>query len=270
MRALTRRWHAAGDKVALVPTMGALHEGHISLLRTGKQRAQRTITSIFVNPTQFAPNEDFDKYPRTWDDDLRILAAAGCDAVWAPTVKEMYPEGFDTFVEPGGAAKGLETNFRPAFFRGVTTVCCKLFGQTQADAAVFGEKDFQQLAVVTQMVRDLNLPIEIVPAPTVREADGLAMSSRNRYLAAEQRTRAATLFRVISDIADAAKAGGDIEGALGEGQRRIAAAGFGKIDYLVVRDAATLGPYDRASKRPGRVLVAAWLGQTRLIDNIAV
>ncbi len=270
MRALTQRWHTAGERVALVPTMGALHEGHISLLRSGRQRAQRTITSIFVNPAQFAPNEDFDKYPRTWDDDLQQLAAAGCDAVWAPTVKEMYPEGFATYVEPGGAAKGLETDFRPTFFCGVTTVCCKLFGQTQADVAVFGEKDFQQLAVVTQMVRDLNLPIEIVPAPTIREADGLAMSSRNRYLSAEQRASAATLFGVISDIADVAEAGRDTAAAVHEGERRITAAGFGKIDYLVVRDAATLGPFERASKRPGRVLVAAWLGQTRLIDNVAV
>ncbi|HRK19846.1 MAG TPA: pantoate--beta-alanine ligase, partial [Hyphomicrobiaceae bacterium] len=180
MRALARRWHDSGETIALVPTMGALHDGHVSLIGIGQQRARRTVTSIFVNPTQFAPNEDFDKYPRTWDDDMARLAAAGCDAVWAPMVKEMYPDGFDTHIVQGGAAQGLETDFRPHFFRGVATVCRKLFTQTGADIAVFGEKDFQQLAVVSQMVRDLNLPIEIVPGPTVREVDGLAMSSRNR------------------------------------------------------------------------------------------
>ena len=187
LRSVVRDWHQQGQTVALVPTMGALHEGHISLLKLAQARAARTIVSIFVNPTQFAPNEDFDKYPRTWDDDIAKLAASGCDAVWAPTAKAMYGQGFDTFVVPGGAAVGLETDFRPNFFRGVATVCCKLFTQTQADVAVFGEKDFQQLAVVRQMVRDLDLAITIVPGATVREADGLAMSSRNRYLTPDER-----------------------------------------------------------------------------------
>lgn len=280
LRAHVDAWHKAGHTVGLVPTMGALHEGHISLLKLAQARTTRTITSIFVNPTQFAPNEDFDKYPRTWDDDLAKLSAAQCDLVWAPTPPEMYPPGFATHVVPGGAAEGLETDYRPHFFRGVATVCCKLFTQTRADVAVFGEKDFQQLAVIQQMVRDLNLPISIVPGPTVREADGLAMSSRNRYLSPEHRAAAVTLHRVLQDIAAVvrahdnmaavARAEGKIEAATQAGMKTIIAAGFTKVDYLCVRDAETLKTFLAAHNRPARILVAAWLGQTRLIDNIGV
>ncbi len=182
----------------------------------------------------------------------------------------MYPDGFATYVTPGGAAEGLETDFRPHFFRGVATVCCKLFTQTQADVAVFGEKDFQQLAVVSQMVRDLNLPLDIVAGPTLRESDGLAMSSRNRYLSAEHRARAIVLHRVLSEIAAAARTPGALDAALERGEAAIVSAGFRKLDYLVVRDAQTLKAFDPASPRPGRALVAAWIGETRLIDNVAV
>jgi pantoate--beta-alanine ligase len=249
--------------------MGALHEGHLSLVKLGQTRARRTVTSIFVNPTQFAPTEDFDSYPRTFEDDLAKLAAAGCDLVWAPTAKEMYPEGFATRVVPAGAAEGLETDFRPQFFGGVATVCSKLFMQSRADFACFGEKDYQQLCVIQQIVRDLDLPLEILPGPTVREPDGLAMSSRNRYLSADERARAVVVYDVIRTVAEAARHGGE-RAAITEGTAKLAAAGFGKIDYLTVRDAETLTAWAHTSGRPGRVLVAAWLGKTRLIDNVAV
>jgi pantoate--beta-alanine ligase len=263
------RWKAAGEQVGLVPTMGALHAGHLSLVRLAQSRARRTITSIFVNPTQFAPTEDFNTYPRTFENDCAQLATAGCDMVWAPTARVMYPDGFATRVQPTGAAEGLETDFRPHFFGGVATVCSKLFLQTGADFAAFGEKDYQQLCVIRQIVRDLDMPIEILPGETVREADGLAMSSRNRYLGPEERTRAVTIHDVIRLVASAAALGGHAA-AIAEGIAALAAAGFGPIDYLVVRDAETLKEWDLEGGRPGRVLVAAWLGKTRLIDNVAV
>jgi pantoate--beta-alanine ligase len=269
LRRRVAAWRAAGESVALVPTMGALHEGHLSLVRLGRSRARRTITSIFVNPTQFAPTEDFNTYPRTFDDDLAKLATVDCDLVWAPTAKEMYPEGFATRIVPAGAAEGLETDFRPHFFGGVATVCCKLFTQSGADFACFGEKDYQQLCVVRQMVRDIDLPLEILPGVTVREPDGLAMSSRNRYLSADERTRAVVIHDVIVKVAEAARAG-DHTAAIADGAAKLAAVGFGTIDYIAVRDAETLKEWDRASGRPGRVLAAAWLAKTRLIDNVAV
>ena len=249
--------------------MGALHEGHLSLVRLGRSRARRTVTSIFVNPAQFAPTEDFDKYPRTFEDDLAKLATVSCDLVWAPNANEMYPHGFATRVVPTGAAEGLETEFREHFFGGVATVCCKLFCQVGADFATFGEKDYQQLCVIRQMVRDLNLPIEILPGQTVREADGLAMSSRNRYLSPDERARAVTIHQVINRVAEAAR-GGQVEAAIADGKSALAAAGFGKIDYIAVRDAETLKDWAATSGRSGRVLAAAWLGKTRLIDNVAI
>jgi pantoate--beta-alanine ligase len=269
LRRRVAAWRQAGDAVALVPTMGALHEGHLSLVRLGRSRARRTVTSIFVNPTQFAPTEDFDKYPRTFEDDLAKLATVGCDLVWAPNAKEMYPEGFATRVVPAGAAEGLETDFRTHFFGGVATVCCKLFCQVGADFAAFGEKDYQQLCVIRQMVRDLNLPLEILPGTTVREADGLAMSSRNRYLSPDERARAVTIHHTIARVAEAARRGGH-DAAIADGKAALTTAGFGQIDYLVVRDAETLREWAATSGRPGRVLAAAWLGKTRLIDNVAV
>ena len=270
LRAQVKSWRAAGETVALVPTMGALHAGHLELVRLAKARCRRAVVSIFVNPTQFAPHEDFDRYPRDEAGDLAKLAGVGCDLVWSPDRAEMYPEGFATRIAPAGAAEGLESDFRPHFFGGVATVCCKLFTQVAPDIAVFGEKDYQQLAVVRQMVRDLDLPLEIVGLPTVREADGLAMSSRNAYLSPEQRRIAPTIYRVITKVAEAAAPGRRDRRRRRRGQaRRSEAAGF-KVDYLEVRDAETLKPPQPAPCGPLRVLVAAWLGKTRLIDNVGV
>jgi pantoate--beta-alanine ligase len=269
LRARVGAWRKAGETVALVPTMGALHRGHLELVRLAKARCGRAVVSIFVNPTQFAPHEDFDRYPRDEAGDLAKLATAGCDLVWSPGRLDMYPEGFATRIVPAGAAEGLESEFRPHFFGGVATVCCKLFTQVGPDIAVFGEKDYQQLAVVRQMVRDLDLPLQIVGLETVREPDGLALSSRNAYLTAEERRQAPLMHRVITDVARAAAQGGDLAAALAVGKAALAAAGF-KVDYLEVRDAETLRPVAGDAGRPLRVLVAAWLGKTRLIDNVAV
>ena len=269
LRLRVRTWRSEGRRIGLIPTMGALHEGHLSLVRLAQETCDRVVTSIFVNPTQFAPTEDFSTYPRTFDDDLAKLAGADCSLVWAPTAPEMYPEGFATRVVPAGAAEGLETDFRPHFFGGVATVCNKLFQQVTPDIAVFGEKDFQQLAVIRQMVRDLDMPLAIVGAPTMREADGLAMSSRNRYLSAAERQTAPIVHQVIVEVAARVRAGDAIEAACDDAIAKLIAAGFGKVDYVAVRDAATLKAFD-PKKNPGRVLVAAWLGKTRLIDNVAV
>lgn len=269
IRAQVKSWRAAAETVALVPTMGALHAGHLDLVRLAKARCRRAVVSIFVNPAQFAPHEDFDRYPRDEAGDLAKLASVGCDAVWSPDRTEMYPDGFATRIAPAGAAEGLESDFRPHFFGGVATVCCKLFTQVAPDIAVFGEKDYQQLTVVRQMVRDLNLPLEIVSLPTVRESDGLAMSSRNAYLSPEQRRIAPTIHRVITRIAEAAAGGGAAAAAITEGKGTLEAAGF-KVDYLDVRDADTLTPPIPGSQHRLRVLVAAWLGKTRLIDNLPV
>ena len=269
LRAQVKSWRARAETVALVPTMGALHAGHLELVRLAKARCSRAVVSIFVNPAQFAPNEDFDRYPRDEAGDLAKLAGAGCDLVWSPGRAEMYPEGFATRITPAGAAEGLESDFRPHFFGGVATVCCKLFTQVAPDIAVFGEKDYQQLAVVRQMVRDLDLPLEIVGLPTVREADGLAMSSRNAYLSLDQRRTAPTIHAVITAVAEAARRGAAIDKAVAEGKKALESAGF-KVDYLEVRDAETLKAAEPGTQRPLRVLAAAWLGKTRLIDNIAI
>lgn len=268
LRAHVGRWRAAGEKVALVPTMGALHEGHLDLVRAGKKKAERAVVSIFVNPKQFAPHEDFGRYPRDEAGDLAKLATVGADLVWAPDADEMYPEGFATRIEPLGAAVGLETDFRPHFFGGVTTVCCKLFSSAMPDYATFGEKDYQQLCVIRQMVRDLNLPLHILGVPTAREKDGLALSSRNAYLSAEERAVAPTLQRSIRELSAALIDATSAEKLAAAARDSIAAAGFRQVDYVAVRDALTLGHWDPA--KPGRILVAAWLGNTRLIDNIAV
>lgn len=267
LRAITARWRKAGDTIALIPTMGALHEGHLALAREGHRRCRRVVASIFVNPTQFAPTEDFSSYPRTFDSDRAKLSTVGCDLVWAPTVPEMYPDGFATRVVPEGAARGLESDFRPHFFGGVATVCCKLFTQVGPDVAVFGEKDYQQLQVVKQMVRDLNLPLEIVGHETVREPDGLAMSSRNAYLSAEERRTAREVPQALKSVIAAVRAGTPVETACLAARDALTRAGF-KVDYVEVRDAISLGAPDPA--KPRRALVAAWLGRTRLIDNMAV
>jgi pantoate--beta-alanine ligase len=267
LRATVRAWRQTGETVALIPTMGALHDGHLALVRLGLERCDRAVTSIFVNPTQFAPHEDFSRYPRDEKGDLAKLAGLGCDLVWSPQAGEMYRAGFATRIEPKGAAEGLEGEFRPHFFGGVATVCCKLFAQVMADIAVFGEKDYQQLCVIKQMVRDLDLPLEIVAAPTVREHDGLAMSSRNKYLSAEERATAPAIYRVICAVASNVAAGQAVPDACAAAKTELRRAGF-KVDYVEVRDAATLRPVEGGGREPVRVLAAAWLGSTRLIDNV--
>jgi len=270
MRAAVAGWHAAGDKVALVPTMGALHEGHIALVKEAQRHAKRVIASIFVNPTQFAPHEDFKKYPRTFDNDCAMLAQAGGDAVFFPPVEAMYPAGFATrILLLGPAAVGLDDRFRPTHFEGVATVCAKLFTQSGADYAVFGEKDYQQLKVVTRMAADLDLGIEIVPLPTFREPDGLAMSSRNRYLSAEHRALAPLLHTVMQDLAVRLRNRDELFKAVGEAQGEIISAGF-ELDYLEARHADSLAPVTSLADGPIRILVAARIGGTRLIDNIGV
>ena len=269
LRGVVAQWRNNGHRIGLVPTMGALHSGHLGLVRRAAQLADRTLVSIFVNPSQFAPHEDLARYPRDEAGDLAKFATEECHLVWAPTAVEMYPEGFATRIAPAGAAQGLESDFRPHFFGGVATVCCKLFTQMAPDIAVFGEKDYQQLAVVRQMVRDLDLPLEIVGLPTVREADGLAMSSRNAYLSPDQRRTAPTIYAVITAVAEAARQGAAIDKAVAEGKKALESAGF-KVDYLEVRDAETLKAAEPGARGPLRVLAAAWLGKTRLIDNIAI
>jgi pantoate--beta-alanine ligase len=256
--------------IALVPTMGALHEGHVSLVRQAKRRAKRVIVSIFVNPTQFAPTEDFGSYPRTWKSDVAKLAAEEVDAIWHPDVKTMYPDGFATRIVPEGpATAGLEDRFRPHFFGGVATVVGKLFTQCRPDIAIFGEKDFQQLRVVAQMARDLDLGVRVIGSKTVRERDGLAMSSRNVYLSAEERRVAPELFRAMKETAAQIRAGTELAAALAAGTGIIRQAGF-SLDYMEVRHAETLAPVSSIEDGPLRILVAAKLGTTRLIDNMAV
>jgi pantoate--beta-alanine ligase len=256
--------------VALVPTMGALHDGHVSLVRLAKRRANKVVVSIFVNPTQFAPTEDFGSYPRTWKADVGKLAAEKVDMIWHPDVKTMYPDGFATRIVPEGpATAGLEDRFRPHFFGGVATVVGKLFTQVRPDFAIFGEKDFQQLQVVTRMARDLDLGVKVIGSRTVRERDGLAMSSRNVYLSAEERRVAPALYRAMKESARRLKAGDDVATAMTAGAELIKTAGFA-LDYFELRHAETLAPVGSADDRPLRILVAARLGKTRLIDNIAV
>jgi pantoate--beta-alanine ligase len=256
--------------VALVPTMGALHDGHVSLVRQARKRAGKVVVSIFVNPTQFAPTEDFGSYPRTWQADVAKLAAERVELIWHPDVKTMYPENFSTRIAPEGpAVAGLEDRFRPHFFGGVATVVGKLFTQVRPDMAIFGEKDFQQLRVVTQMARDLDLGVKVIGSKTVRERDGLAMSSRNVYLSAEERQVAPTLHKAMKASAARIRAGEEIAAALAAGEAMIRSAGFA-LDYLEARHAETLAPIGSLREGPIRMLVAARLGTTRLIDNIAV
>ncbi|MFG1398434.1 pantoate--beta-alanine ligase [Roseixanthobacter pseudopolyaromaticivorans] len=268
LRTRVGTWRAGGEKVALVPTMGALHEGHIALVRHAKTLAQRIVVSIFVNPTQFAPNEDFSRYPRTFDNDLALLAAEGVDVVYAPTAADMYPQGFATHFAMGGPALGLETDFRTHFFAGVAIVVSKLLIRTGPDYAMFGEKDYQQLKVVTRLAADLDLPVEIVPGATVREHDGLALSSRNRYLSPEERAIAPVIHLALKEAAAAIRAGTPANAAATAAADRITTAGL-KVDYVAARHAETLAPLASADE-PVRLLAAAWLGKTRLIDNIGV
>ncbi len=253
--------------VAMVPTMGALHDGHLSLVRAAEKPA--VVVSIFVNPTQFAPHEDFDAYPRSLDADLAKLATAGNPIVFAPTAREMYPEGFATTVTVGGPSAGLETDFRPHFFAGVATVVAKLLLAALPDRAIFGEKDYQQLLVVKRLAKDLGLPTEIIGAPILREADGLAMSSRNAYLSPAERAIAGGLNRVLQFAATRARKGGGLRDAEDMAAAEIRGLGFDRVDYVAIRDAETLAVAENL-RRPARVLAAARIGKTRLIDNMSI
>ncbi|WP_158043897.1 pantoate--beta-alanine ligase [Skermanella pratensis] len=271
LRAQVARWRAAGEMVGLVPTMGALHEGHLSLVQAARRRgADHVVVSVFVNPTQFGPNEDFSKYPRQEDSDAAKLATVGADLLYAPDVGEIYPDGFATTVHVAGLTDGLCGPLRPGHFDGVATVVSKLLLQCLPDVAVFGEKDYQQLQVIRRMVRDLNIPVLIEGAATVRDESGLALSSRNAYLSAEQlaiaRQLNGVLFAMAERIAaDPTRCRSEIDWGL----ERLREAGFDRIDYLAVCDAASLEPLEVAD-RPARVLAAGFIGRTRLIDNLPV
>jgi pantoate--beta-alanine ligase len=268
LRDAVGKWRTAGLRVGLVPTMGALHEGHLSLVRAAKERCDRVLASLFVNPRQFAPHEDFERYPRDEAADAKLLAGAGCDLLYAPERTAMYPQGFATNVIVSDVSTPLEGEYRPHFFGGVATVVAKLLLQALPDSAFFGEKDYQQLLVIKRMAKDLDIPVEIVGCATVREHDGLAMSSRNAYLSPDERRVAARLNLVLHEAVRAVHAGEPIAEAEAEAARHLAAAGFTSVDYVSIRDAETLAPIEDLS-RPARILAAAWLGKTRLIDNMA-
>lgn len=258
-----------GRTIGLVPTMGALHEGHLSLVRAAKQRCDIAVATLFVNPKQFAPHEDFDRYPRNEAGDATLLASAGCDLLYAPERNVMYPDGFATSVLVSSVSMMLEGQMRPHFFGGVATVVTKLLLQALPNAAFFGEKDYQQLLVIKQMTRDLDIPVEIIGCPTLREHDGLAMSSRNAYLSADERRVAARLNVVMHDAIKAVHAGAPVDAVETEASRHLTAAGFTSVDYVAIRNANTLQPLASLSE-PARLLAAAWLGKTRLIDNMGV
>ncbi|MDX8537374.1 pantoate--beta-alanine ligase [Mesorhizobium abyssinicae] len=268
LREQIRDWRLEGLGIAMVPTMGALHDGHISLVRMALASAERCVVSIFVNPAQFAPTEDLDKYPRQLARDLDRLAEAGAHLAFTPGVAEMYPTDFATRISVGGPSSGLESEFRPSFFDGVATVVAKLFLQAAPDHAIFGEKDYQQLCVVRQLCRDLDLPVDIIGAPTVRDAHGLAMSSRNAYLDEKGLAVARQFNVVLRRTAAALAAGADEAGATAEARQALIEAGFQKVDYVAARESLTLAPWRR--DREGRLLAAAWLGTTRLIDNLEI
>ena len=267
LRSITDLWRSAGSRIALVPTMGALHAGHLALAQESRKKADRTVVSIFVNPTQFAPHEDFARYPRNLERDCALLQNAGtADLVYAPHANEIYPEGFATRIVIDGPARGLESDFRPHFFSGVATVVAKLFLQCRPDVAMFGEKDYQQLLIVRRLSADLDLGIEVQGVAIIRENDGLALSSRNAYLSREQRQVAGALNHVLDSVVERVKSGISIPQAEAEGAAGLIRAGFDRVDYVAVRDAQTLAHVVSLS-RPARVLAAARIGDIRLIDN---
>ena len=271
LRRQVAAWRAANQRIALVPTMGALHEGHLSLLRLGRQRADRVVASLFVNPTQFAPHEDFDAYPRDEAADAALLGAEGCDLIFAPSVEAMYAPGFATTVTVAGVSAPMDGEARPHHFAGVATVVTKLLIQCLPDVAIFGEKDFQQLQVIRRLAIDLDLPVEIVGAPIRRDADGLALSSRNAYLTADERPVAGRLNVILAEAAAGLRDGEPVAEVERRGARALTDAGFESVDYLEIRDPMTLahlGP--GALTGAARVFAAARLGKTRLIDNMAV
>lgn len=268
LRTAVACWRGAGERVALVPTMGFLHQGHLSLVQLGRARADRVVASLFVNPTQFSPSEDFAAYPRDEARDAGLLASVGCDLLYAPTVEQMYPPGFSTSVIVGGVSAPLEGAARPIHFGGVSTIVTKLLTQAAPDVAIFGEKDYQQLLVVRRLARDLDLPVDIVGAPTVREPDGLALSSRNVYLTADERGVAPRLNGALRSAAEELAAGSAVEAVEREAIESLIAAGFGPVDYFEVRDPDDLSPLGPGPLRhPARILAAARLGRARLIDN---
>ena len=269
LRAVVGEWRRAGERVALVPTLGALHEGHLALVEEGRRRADRVVATIFVNPKQFGSGEDLDRYPRREAADAAALATVGCDLLFAPGLEEMYPDGFATHVSVSGVTDDLDGAARPGHFDGVATVVTKLLNQAQADVAIFGEKDYQQLLTIRRLARDLDIATEIVGHPTVREADGLARSSRNAYLSDAERAQAVELPRALASAAEAIETGGDVAAALDAAVERLLGAGFASVDYVELRDAETLAPLARLD-RPARLLAAARLGGTRLIDNVPV
>lgn len=282
LRKAVATWRGAGETVALVPTMGALHDGHIALVKLARKKAARVVVSIFVNPTQFAANEDLSRYPRDEAGDLAKLTHAKADLVWAPCVEVMYGQGFATRIEPAGASLGLEADIRPEHFSGVATVCAKLFNQVTPDVAIFGEKDYQQLCVIRQLVRDLDLNLKIIGLPTVREKDGLARSSRNRYLSEHERAIAPALYAELAKLAAdvqrlamsakfAVDATASLDTLCRQASQRLLAKGFKTVDYVAVRDASALEPITALTPKLNlRVLAAARLGPTRLIDNVPV
>lgn len=266
LRGRIRGWRNAGEKIALVPTMGALHEGHLSLVRLARKKANRTVASIFVNPKQFAPHEDFGTYPRDEDGDLEKLRGLGTDLVYIPVPGSVYTESFSTTVHVDGVSQGLCAVSRPHFFDGVATVVAKLFTRVQPDIAVFGEKDYQQLLVIRRMADDLDLNVEVIGGPIIREPDGLAMSSRNLYLSKEAREKAATFPETLSRMARIAASRNPVQPLIEDAWKTLETAGFG-IDYIEVRDGETLKPLETVGDRPARVFGAVFLDGTRLIDN---
>jgi pantoate--beta-alanine ligase len=270
LRGAVRALRMEGRRLALVPTMGALHEGHMSLIRAGRGHADAVCVTIFVNPTQFGPNEDFDAYPRQMAADRAMLERAGVELLFAPAVEEMYPQGFATTVRVARLSEGLCGADRPHHFDGVATVVTKLLLQAQADVAMFGEKDYQQLLVVRQLVRDLDIPTRIQGCPTWREPDGLALSSRNKYLSAEERRVAPALHQALQEVAARVRAGDEIAPHCARAAQMLRDKGFAAVDYLEVRDAAALEPLSRNDGRPARVFGAARIGTVRLIDNVTV
>jgi pantoate--beta-alanine ligase len=269
LRAAVADLKAGGGTVALVPTMGALHAGHLALVEEARRRATHVAASIFVNPKQFGAGEDLSTYPRREASDAKLLDEAGCALLWAPDVEAMYPPGFATNVGVAGVSEGLDGAARPGHFDGVATVVLKLFNQVRPDVALFGEKDYQQLAVIRRLAADLDLTLEIVAVPTQRDADGLALSSRNAYLTDAERQAARALPRALGEAAGAIQRGTPVSEALDAARDKLAKAGFDPIDYVELRDAVTLEPLDRLD-RPARLLAAAKLGLTRLIDNLPV
>ena len=271
LRSHVGAWKAEGLRVGLVPTMGALHEGHLSLVRLAGERTDRVVASVFVNPTQFAPHEDFDAYPRDEARDAALLEAAGCNLLFAPSVAEMYPPGASTTVTVAGVSEPLDGAARPGHFAGVATVVTKLLLQCAADVAVFGEKDYQQLQVIRRLVCDLDIPVAIVGGPIVRAEDGLALSSRNAYLTSAERVAAPALNRALTQAVERLRAGSAVSEVEAEAIAVLQAAGFARVDYVEVRGAENLDRFGPGPvEGPARVLAAAVLGKTRLIDNLAV